>query len=257
MTNPKPQFTHARLKVQRAYRHVQEIEARLQKFLETDFCKLHIEIEPNTGRNILKLESIALPPAHIVLAFGDAVHNLRCALDYVSTHFVGKDENRISFPVGKKRDDLVASNSFRSIQKAFPDFAMYVADVIQPYEGGNFKVWEIGTLDNFDKHKLLVPVVTVTGMTGALLEDNCRNTYTMDLRVGPGGVLDALSTDTTLKINSYGKPAGLIRFPKGLPFQNEPVIPTMLQLVQSTHQAVESLEAFCFGNVVDPNSVKP
>jgi hypothetical protein len=54
MASHPQQFVGSRLKIQRAYRHIQELEAAFQAFLHTDFCKLVVEAEPNTGNQLVK-----------------------------------------------------------------------------------------------------------------------------------------------------------------------------------------------------------
>jgi hypothetical protein len=147
-------FAGSRLKVKRAERHVDEIKTLLADFLKTDFCKVHIEADPKTGDNLLKLDSIAKVPPEIALAVGDAIHNLRTAMDHVAFDILGTDADWISFPMGKKRDDVITTRQHRAIKEAFPDLADFIADTIQPHRGGDFALWEIGALDNLDKHRL-------------------------------------------------------------------------------------------------------
>ena len=73
--------------------------------------------------------------------------------------------------------------------------------------------------------------------------------------VAEGGVLRMIASDTTFKITSHGKPTANILFPHGALFENQPVIPTLAHLGQFAAKAIQSLEAFCFGNAPDPNPV--
>jgi hypothetical protein len=244
-------FLGSRLKIERANRHINELNHVFKSFLNSDFCKLHIELDANTGENLLKLDSIANAPLDASLVIGDAVHNLRSAFDYVTTFFIGKDNDRISFPVGDKREDLIASKNFRAIQAAFPDLAIFIRDQIQPYSGGNFYVWEIGQLDNIDKHKLLVAVTSIQALRGVCAEDENRNKFVnMTFIINEGGVLNAVGVPGKMKITSYGKPSANILFPNGTLFENQPVIPTLINL-----KAIEALELFCFGAISNPNAV--
>lgn len=246
-------FSGSRLKIQRANRHLYELDVILKEFSQTNFCKLRIDIDPHTGGNLLHLESIAALPPEIPLVIGDIAHNLRCSLDYVTTQIVGKNIDRITFPMGAKRDDLVTSQTLRNIQKALPDFADFILNQIQPYQGGQFLAWEISSLDNFDKHRLLIPTLKVVGLTGVNFEDENRNTWTgVTLLVGEGERLQAVHNPAKMKINSYGQPAVNIFFAEGSVFQDQPVIPTLLQCSQFLLKAIEALEHFCFGDVPDP-----
>jgi hypothetical protein len=251
------QFSGARLKVQRANRHVNEVNSLFSEFLTTDFCKLHIQIDPETGQNLLKLDSIATLPSEIALCVGDAIHNLRVAMDHIAFHLLGSDAEWISFPSGKKRDDLIATRQFRAIKEALPDLANFIADVIQPYDGGDHKFWEVGALDNLDKHRLIVPIASIQAITDIRAEDENRNTFDIKAAfVGEGGVLNMISTGAKMKITSYGKPTANIFFSEGSPAQGKPVIPTLVEYIQLSAKAIEALEAFHFGKMPEQNTVK-
>jgi hypothetical protein len=247
------QFVGSRLKVKRAERHIEEVKSLFGHFLKTDFCKVHIEVDPDTGNNLLKLDSIAKAPPEIALAVGDAIHNLRTAMDHVAFDILGTTADWISFPVGKKRDDVIATRQHRAIKAAIPDLADFIADTIKPYLGGDFALWEIGTLDNLDKHRLTLPVVSIQALTGVSAEDENGNRFTNNtLVVGEGGVLRAISTYAKMKITSYGNPAADILFGKGTAAEGKPVIPTLAEFAQLTLQAINALETFHFGKASDP-----
>lgn len=257
MTTPQNQFTDSRLKVQRANRHIQEIETIFQHFIKTDFYRLVSDVHPQTGKHSLDARSISLP-AGIPLSLGDAVHNMRSAFDYISTHYVGKNNTRITFPIGRKRDNLVTSESFRFIEKSVPDLADFIADRIKPYEGGDFKLWEINELDRMDKHKLIIPIMQVFEMAGVSFEDKQHGIQFVNCDIttfGPG-TLGLVDSDFPFEVTGQGKTTAHIFFPVGNPFENQPVVPTLAQLAQFTLEAIKSLETFCFGNIPDPNPIK-
>ena len=238
------QFVGSRLKVQRAYRHLDELDTILKNFVKTDFCRVRIEVDPNTGNDLLKMESITALPPEIPLVIGDIVHNLRASLDYVTSQAVGKDIDRVTFPMGKKRDDLVGSSgALAGIQKTLPDFADFIVKTIQPYQGGEFTAWEISQLDNFDKHKLLVPTLKIVRLDGVNVEDENGNRFgPLSFSVGENGVIRAIRNTVKMKIHSYGTPAADIFFSQGSVFEKQPVIRTLLQCARFTLKAIEALE---------------
>jgi hypothetical protein len=260
MTTPSSssdQFAGSRLKIKRSQRHIDEVNSMFAAFLNTDFCKLHIEVDPDTGNNTLKLDSIAKLPPEIALAVGDAIHNLRTAMDHVAFHALGDDADWISFPMGKKSDDFIATRQYRGIKEALPDFADLIADVIKPYEGGDYRLWEIGALDNLDKHRLMLPVVSIQALTGINAKDENNNTFTnLTFAIGEGGVLRAIQTASKMTITSYGKPTANIFFGKGTAAEGKAVIPSLTEFSSFTLKAVEALEAVYFGKGTDPNAVK-
>jgi hypothetical protein len=257
MTKPMKYFVGSRLKVQWANRHIKELNSIVNGLVKADLCRLHIETNPNTGQNVLVVDSTAEFPPTIALTIGDIVHNLRSSLDYVTSYVVGKDNDRITFPMHEKRDCLATTAAYRTIQETLPDLADFILNTIQPYKGGDFKTWEVSRLNNVDKHKLLVPALILQGLSGVCAEDD-RNHRVIggELLVGPGGQLRAVGLPGKMKITSYGEPIAQVTFPQGGPFQDQAIVPTLAQCAQLTLKAIEALESFCFGNVPDPNSVK-
>jgi hypothetical protein len=250
-------FDGPKLKVQRASRHINEVKSLLEAFLKTEFCKASVEPEAGGDGYVLKITSMAKTPTEIPLAIGDAVHALRTALDHVISGIVPAEQHWISFPTGEKRDDLVATPSYRAIKKALPDLADFVSDKIQAYKGGDFQVWELSALDNMDKHRLLIPVMSIKAITGLDMEDERNNIFRdMTCGVSEGRVMTPVKTATPLKITNQGRAVGNIFFPKASIFENKAVIPTLAQLAQLTSKAVSAIETFYLGNVANPNATK-
>ena len=112
---------------------------------------------------------------------GDAVHNLRCALDYAwmetlkcsAPSAIG---GSTKFPVRDTADELKAALQGAKIHALSPGLFDLVVLKIKPYkEGGNFAVWPVHRLNNTDKHKLLVPLIQYSGVTGIDVEDETGN----------------------------------------------------------------------------------
>ena len=56
-------FSGAQLKVERANQHIQQLSVVFEEFSRSDFYKLGVEKDPNTGNYLVKLEVIApIPP---------------------------------------------------------------------------------------------------------------------------------------------------------------------------------------------------
>lgn len=247
MATPKGRFTDARLKVERAQRHVNEINAILIAYIQSDSCKIIVEEDPHTGQNLLKLVSNAGPPSELALAIGDAAHNLRASLDYVTSAIVGVANDRVHFPMQATREELVASDHLRRIEIANPKIAETILDEIKPY-GADDLLFPLTRLDNTDKHKLLIPVFAITGVTGVNFEDSNRNRFNnATLSVGQGGILRAVATSGKIKINSYGKPIGDIFFPDGSVLAQRRVLPTIVEIGRAVLRAIEILEIAHFG----------
>jgi hypothetical protein len=74
-------FEDARLKLKRADKHLTDLQARIAAL--PDFDVATVEINPEGGNEVIKhdiQDRTAL--SDLALIAGDAVHNLKCALDY-------------------------------------------------------------------------------------------------------------------------------------------------------------------------------
>jgi len=77
-------FSGARLKIKRANKHIDELEAEIADFTKPDFCELFVEPDPTTNRQILKFHQTVPAPESIPLIVGDVFHNLRVALEHAA-----------------------------------------------------------------------------------------------------------------------------------------------------------------------------
>jgi hypothetical protein len=260
MTTPK-HFVGSRLKIKRAHRHINELNQMVEGFIKSDFYTPVFYSEMKTRKSIFAMVKLADFPTPLAsLIIGDTVSNLRAALDYITSHIIGRDDNRVNFPMNKSRDDLVTGTVFKSIEKTRPEIAKFILDEIQPHEGGKLPVWPLAKLSNIDKHKLLVANFEVTHFFGTDFECQGENGASMHWHdnalslSGPGTGRFWVSQIPITKINNYGYPTGNIFFGQGGPFENEPIVPTLAQLSDVVAQIVMAFETYCFGTVADPNA---
>jgi hypothetical protein len=78
----------SKLKIDRANEHIANLKATLAGFLKTNFYRLHVEKDPCDGANKLKFEVINSIPREVSLIIGDAIHNLRAALDHATYEMI-------------------------------------------------------------------------------------------------------------------------------------------------------------------------
>ncbi len=236
-------FQGAKLKIKRAEHHIGDLQASVDAFLKTDFHTLGIEHDQ--GINILKLEAKPLPD-EIPLLIGDAVHNLRTALDHVAWEIVtkagGVPTRWLSFPILETPEKVVAALN-GEIKVAGADIVDSILNTIQPYKGGNNALWSLHQIDLVDKHRILVPTVSVTSLFDVRAEDENHNTFrARSMTIGGDGVLRAFATDAKLHIQSYGQATFAVLFQQGQAFEGKPVIPTLRQLVQLVSGIIQTIE---------------
>jgi hypothetical protein len=149
----------AYLKIERAKKHISDLDAQRVAFLGTD--PYHGIPKFNAEENCTEyiLPSLPAIPDDIPLMLGDAVHNLRSALDYVACELVRSvniEPDRAYFPISESRKKYKANSGGQTY--GMPTEAKNDIDRIRPYLGGNNGFWLIHKLDIIDKHRLLVTV---------------------------------------------------------------------------------------------------
>ena len=83
------QFESSRLKIKRAYRHIQEVKSIFHAFLRQISAVWLWRVILVLAISSLK-SSLRILRQPSFLAIGDVVHNLRCALDYAAVTILGK-----------------------------------------------------------------------------------------------------------------------------------------------------------------------
>ena len=173
---PRPFFTRD-LKVARAYEHIEDVKQLAQDWLGTDAYTVAREIDPETGHTVCKARIKGQPPVEIGLVVGDAVHNLRSALDHavyaLAERHLGplpiEAQERLAFPIvgnqnskGQPADGSVIFQELltgrRRLVELLPDNVLRYIESIQPYrwEGEGFRhhwLWFVHDLDRIDKHR--------------------------------------------------------------------------------------------------------
>ena len=135
-----------------------------------------------------------------------------------------------------------------------PNLADLILNDISPYDTGDCCIWVACKLNNIDKHRVLIAVVSIQKITGIDLE-NPRNGIvykrnTITLSQGRGIIYARLPPP--MIITNYGKATAQILFGNGQPLA---IIPSLLQLAQITLKAIKTLELFFFWNVPNTNAV--
>ncbi|MDX1489064.1 MAG: hypothetical protein R3268_12725, partial [Acidiferrobacterales bacterium] len=158
---PPDAFVSAISKVKWANQHIRNMEAVFQSAIESDEKTVTIEDDPDSPDGV-RLTINWAPILHVLpllrMAAGDAVHNLRSALDHLAYAIVlavDKPNDRLYFPMDVDRNSFVNQSSFREIKRVAPDIASFILDEIKPYGAGNPFVM-LNQLDRADKHRFLL-----------------------------------------------------------------------------------------------------
>jgi len=169
-------FADARHKITRANQHIADVKARLLRLHKTDTAI--VEIHAETGGELLKhdfTDESAFDD--LALLIGDAVHNLKCALDYtwlkktIETLIPRMVDDRAKFPVRKTIEELEGWLKKTEVDVSCPSLFRLMLDQIQPFEASYNGIWIIHSFDNRDKHRLLLPVLTHGNIDGIEVKD--------------------------------------------------------------------------------------
>jgi hypothetical protein len=151
-----------RTKIDRAKQHIRDAETTIRTFLDTKPYVVGTKRNPQTRELIYYLVSVRETPHELAAIAGDALQNLRSALDHLAYQlvFVGTNGNgpfdHVYFPIF---DDVVKYEAGKHGRvKGMRSDAISAIDAVKPYRGGDDTLWRLHKLNNSDKHRLLLTV---------------------------------------------------------------------------------------------------
>ena len=152
-----------RFKIERAKHHVQELDRAIVEFRETGPYEIGTKKYPETGYIIHYAVRVDDPPMEIAGLAGEAIHQLRSALDHLAVRLVlattpGMSTKHVYFPISDTpKTGVLAADA---CVKGMGQDAIDAIDRIEPHKGGaGHDLWLLHKLNNIDKHRMLVTVV--------------------------------------------------------------------------------------------------
>ena len=191
-------------------------------------------------------------PETLANIIGHAFGDLRSALDYIARRIVHAgitnfDPKKLIYFPAAPRKDLPAHASLATIEQALPGFKKLLLDEIRSENGPNEHLWSFTDMNNDAKHNDFVPVVTmlsinnINAQIGGVLLKNCAisGDAARPIHIGRAPTPITIKNDFQTSVE--------VKFSKGTAFENEPVIPTLLQVsevVSETLNAIQRLVNF-------------
>src|SRR3954466_15009690 len=132
----KDLFAASYVKLARARHFIQELEAEAERYKNSDPTSVRLDHEANPPNIHVEWKGVTLMPGAII---GDAVHNLRTALDLMASELArinGKSDKDVYFPFASSADRFDQAIKSRSFDKAGDD-AVALLRKFEPYRGGN------------------------------------------------------------------------------------------------------------------------
>ena len=237
-------------KIKRANRHIDELRQRTTP-LDRSLYEITNGKEYETVLHMYptKFDVTYRPkeniPETLAAIIGDSVGNVRAALDHLASGIVREwgtpSQGPLYFPLAPRKD-LVSHTGLAAIEQALPGSEKLLLDQIRPSNGPNEHFWDFYTLNKDDKHNFFIPTVV------AVTVDNINarigtNTWT-NCAVGFDAARPAklFRSDLPISISDNFETTVDVKFGKGTPFENEPVIPTLLQISQVVMETINAFE---------------
>jgi hypothetical protein len=157
-----------RSKIERAEQHISDFDSFCDRFFFDHRYSVRYEDDPQTGLRTVYMVSVPEVPSAIAVIAGDAVQNLRSALDHLAHELVviGTGDpgphRHIYFPIFDSVQEYHAGKTRRI--KGMNQDAIDAIDRTEPYRAGNKDpnntLWCLNALNNVDKHRLLLTVAS-------------------------------------------------------------------------------------------------
>lgn len=185
---PANLFQNSRIKIEQARRHVAEVE----RLLAEHAASITIipgfpdgyDVPNHPSKIVVPLGSMQIRgvPEVVPATIGDAIHNLRSALDLMAADMARNNNesvDKVAFPFAESSSKFNKAMKERKFSRC-GEIAIAIAIKTEPYKGGNSLLFAIHQLDISDKHDMLLPVVNGIGMpvidtwTGSIVGDPTR-----------------------------------------------------------------------------------
>jgi hypothetical protein len=193
------------LKLDRTNEHIEAVERCVEDWLRTDAYTIVREINPETGDTVRRAKIKRPPPPELSLLIGDAIHNLRSALDHAVYFLAERNlgtltpeiEHALMFPiVGNENSKGAPADGATIIDDLMERTLIGVPgparDFIkreQPYHWGDgygfHWLWSVYNLDRIDKHRRLAVTTAFLGVPGVGVPENFAGRLTFARAEGP------------------------------------------------------------------------
>jgi len=152
------------VKIERAKKHITDLNSAIIAFLGSNPYEFKTKRDPQTRKLIYYVSRVTPTPVGFATIAGDAIQNLRSALDHlaqqlylVGTGGAAGTGYHVSFPIG--HDAAKFPPLLSGKVKGMRQDAIDALKAMEPYQGGKgHDLWILHTLNNIDKHRLLVTV---------------------------------------------------------------------------------------------------
>jgi hypothetical protein len=243
-------FADARLKLERCETLVVDLDSTFKAFFGERTDLMTVSLEPDSDGVIgLKVTATGQLPRNVATVVGDALHNLRSSLDVAVCGLVelaGVTPTRNAyFPIHSTREAVKEALARKDLLSLGAEVQRVILDSIRPYLGGADALYALHDLNKKDKHRHLLPVITVSRVDGiALRDDQFSIVEELTVYPGPTGVAHVISLPGKMEIRSKGRPSYVPVFgPDAGGQAGKPLMPTLQAIFWAVDRALGALQA--------------
>jgi hypothetical protein len=214
-----PELVGTRLKLDRAYRHLQELHGEITAFLKLQPYRTALYKDEAGLEHVLVGYLTHWPPETLPLIIGDCMQNMRVALDHLAWALAGlsgvKPPRNTAFPIylnpadfhdRTKKGAPTGRSGLKKIQ-AIPAEAQETIEELQPYHSEDPELdplWVLNEYSRIDRHRTLSIVFAMSDYTSV---DIGRRTESGGFVSDPDMVVDSV-----LSIGDFRHGGELFRF---------------------------------------------
>jgi hypothetical protein len=162
VTTPISLIDRLTAKPKRANEYIGHLDTLWEEFFESRPYVVTPKDDAVTAERTYYLSVRREFPLELSVIIGDTLQNLRSSLDHLAYHLVAVGSGlpgpfpHVYFPIFE--DFAKFKAGFLARVKGMRQDAIDAISAIEPYGGGKGKVlWNLHTLNNIDKHRLLIP----------------------------------------------------------------------------------------------------
>ncbi|HXQ53376.1 MAG TPA: hypothetical protein VN802_19950 [Stellaceae bacterium] len=245
-------FEASKIKLKRARVHIEALREAILDYLRPHPVVLEVAPGPTPDKKAWVVRVSNEAPRELAAIAGDAVHNLRSALDLMACELVrlnGKDDKNVRFPFSASEAEFDNALSWRQMDKAAPD----VVDLLKsmkPYRGGNEALRGIHDLDILDKHQMLIPTIQYAGAMPLTIQTPIGPVEFTDFSVVPardGELIGLFAVNLPVPIGTKHLAMFGLALPAGAPFEHREMLHVLEDLAKLVAGIIEKFEMLCAG----------
>src|SRR5450755_4763317 len=244
-------FPDSNKKIERAYKHILDLDLMVRAFGDSDFYSVTIDYDLRQRTNHLRftIDASRFTSDAAVIA-GDVLHNLRSALDVLYYQLIPPKRRGkwTRFPVRDTREELISQwlNSALKQQQISDTLGKFIVETIKPYKAGNPLLWALDDLNIIDKHQLLIPSLQAMVFDGIRLEDQKDGSIipVRPIYMDKSGSLRLQELDyRKVAVKNKGHAAATVIFDIGIGlFEDQAIIQSLTRIAEEVDRAIKAFE---------------